>query len=1138
MSHKQAQKNAGSKSGAKGSCSLQDRFREMGAQEQLIEQKKREIESKMQERKRKEQEEVLNKMQAKLMAAKKAEQSRASKLAGKRHGMFSRLQDVKKPRVATEQGSGKPASSAQTIANNFSNDGSFMEQFYKMQGIKISLKKKTSEEQEATKASEEQTLPVEVKQESNVFPSHCVAAIKSDTNNSGVTMSQALVSERRVSKFDVKPENADSYPVKTEGVDGPQPPLQPIMFVSQPAVQFSNPQQGAFTAISPSPNVAYAPSSFPGQHPPQDVVYTHQPGPTSVSFHQQGPPPPSFEQKLPAPSVVFAPQGAPPASVQFAPQCAPQTVTFTQQVAPPSSFIPPPQQQQIVLPVPPSGEFVQQGVPPNSQAFRPPAPQMGNYSQPPPGVALVSMAQPPPANASMLIVSHAPGPPQQITLLEAAPVSQVTTLHPMSTTLVLNAPPGPGQQTVAMPTASLVTVPNGAGPPPGAYTSAPGVLVTTVSMATVPPGQLPPQTVNVPTMLTAPPPVGTTLHNVSMQLQLPNLATAPPPQGLLTNPVPPQYALAPPPNLPPPPAANQTFLTGPPMPLSAPPPGQFQIPPPSSQQHLLPPPSLPPQLPPSQYPQGQLPPPTVSFPGSGSLIPPATPMGAHPSQVGVDHTVRQESGEKYDPMDPTEGYDPTNPTDAPEDGTSEDVSDVETRVRTRGKSSEGHGTEDTNLLSLQIGKKSNTSYLSGKSQMKLSGWQMSQVFDVPKANAQESAGVFPPEGSEVHGTIERLAKSVAEGGQEVEDTVRRQNHDNPAFRFLYDESSGFHKFYQQRLKELLEGHAARQQDEMEEAAADADGEDEQGDSELSRSEKRRKKRRSRWGPQEASGSAEGSTALPQMANVPLPTVVVNPQLGQPGVVVNPVLGGGVGQGFGIDIPGTGKTINITPLSQMQTPAFARQMTGGSELSDEHKRQIQEQQKMNAMFEYIQAKKNAMEAQAKALAAGLNVKPKYEYDSDEDIEGGTWEHKKRVMEMEATRDWAQKLTDMGRGKHHIGDFLPPDELERFMETFTALKEGREPDMSDYKQFKLTCENVGFKMLEKMGWKEGEGLGMEGQGIKQPVNKGILSLDGAGIGQERPANLTKEDDEFDAYRKRMMLAYRFRPNPLNNPRRAYY
>ena len=31
-------------------------------------------------------------------------------------------------------------------------------------------------------------------------------------------------------------------------------------------------------------------------------------------------------------------------------------------------------------------------------------------------------------------------------------------------------------------------------------------------------------------------------------------------------------------------------------------------------------------------------------------------------------------------------------------------------------------------------------------------------------------------------------------------------------------------------------------------------------------------------------------------------------------------------------------------------------------------------------------------------------------------------------------------------------------------------------------------------------------------------------------ERPDSLTDNDDEYDAYRKRMMLAYRFRPNPL--------
>lgn len=47
---------------------------------------------------------------------------------------------------------------------------------------------------------------------------------------------------------------------------------------------------------------------------------------------------------------------------------------------------------------------------------------------------------------------------------------------------------------------------------------------------------------------------------------------------------------------------------------------------------------------------------------------------------------------------------------------------------------------------------------------------------------------------------------------------------------------------------------------------------------------------------------------------------------------------------------------------------------------------------------------------------------------------------------------------------------------------------------------------------------------------PISRGLQSLDGAGMGTEKPSELSKDDDEFDAYRKRMMLAYRFRPNPL--------
>ncbi len=45
-----------------------------------------------------------------------------------------------------------------------------------------------------------------------------------------------------------------------------------------------------------------------------------------------------------------------------------------------------------------------------------------------------------------------------------------------------------------------------------------------------------------------------------------------------------------------------------------------------------------------------------------------------------------------------------------------------------------------------------------------------------------------------------------------------------------------------------------------------------------------------------------------------------------------------------------------------------------------------------------------------------------------------------------------------------------------------------------------------------------------------NRGNQSGDKKGLGVVKPHDLAQEDDEFDAYRKRMMLAYRFRPNPM--------
>jgi splicing factor 4 len=44
------------------------------------------------------------------------------------------------------------------------------------------------------------------------------------------------------------------------------------------------------------------------------------------------------------------------------------------------------------------------------------------------------------------------------------------------------------------------------------------------------------------------------------------------------------------------------------------------------------------------------------------------------------------------------------------------------------------------------------------------------------------------------------------------------------------------------------------------------------------------------------------------------------------------------------------------------------------------------------------------------------------------------------------------------------------------------------------------------------------------------RGKESQDKTGLGITTSNDLDEDDNEFDAYRKRMMLAYRFRPNPL--------
>lgn len=101
--------------------------------------------------------------------------------------------------------------------------------------------------------------------------------------------------------------------------------------------------------------------------------------------------------------------------------------------------------------------------------------------------------------------------------------------------------------------------------------------------------------------------------------------------------------------------------------------------------------------------------------------------------------------------------------------------------------------------------------------------------------------------------------------------------------------------------------------------------------------------------------------------------------------------------------------------------YARQNYGTTDLTEEDWNKCEEHFKVNLLYQDMMRKREEFDRLAKS------GKHKYEYDSDEDTTGGTWEHKIRTAEMDATAAWADALTKQSEGKHHIGDFLPPEEV---------------------------------------------------------------------------------------------------------------
>lgn len=63
--------------------------------------------------------------------------------------------------------------------------------------------------------------------------------------------------------------------------------------------------------------------------------------------------------------------------------------------------------------------------------------------------------------------------------------------------------------------------------------------------------------------------------------------------------------------------------------------------------------------------------------------------------------------------------------------------------------------------------------------------------------------------------------------------------------------------------------------------------------------------------------------------------------------------------------------------------------------------------------------------------------------------------------------------------------------------------------------------------------GEGLGSSKSGIADPITAGNVKSNNLGVGASQPGEVTPEDDIYEQYKKRMMLGYKYRPNPLVRP-----
>ncbi|XP_061584544.1 RNA-binding protein 5-like [Cololabis saira] len=96
--------------------------------------------------------------------------------------------------------------------------------------------------------------------------------------------------------------------------------------------------------------------------------------------------------------------------------------------------------------------------------------------------------------------------------------------------------------------------------------------------------------------------------------------------------------------------------------------------------------------------------------------------------------------------------------------------------------------------------------------------------------------------------------------------------------------------------------------------------------------------------------------------------------------------------------------------------------------------------------------------------------------------------------------------------------PPAAKKKFCQPPTPVVNYEQPTKDG-----LTSDNIGNKMLQAMGWKEGKGLGRHQQGITAPISASVRSK-GAGLGIKGSSyELSPSDTYKDAVRKAMFARF---------------